>query len=582
MNEAFNKKLETLTGQMSLLKVGFEEVVIVIGKEFVPLILKGITKLKGMVDAVMPWVKANKKLLATLMGVGAGGAGLIFALSSIGFLLPGLITLFAALSGPIGVLIIAATALAGAFIWLATKNKEATTQLGEFIKEQEKVSVALSDTEEKLLANKTETEEMTDRAEELRKKVAEEKDEMGPYHRLLEQIEDRLIDNIAETENLTTAKEGLLAAQKELQVSDIDAMLMRNQEEYAKLTSQVEYYRDAQDNANVMSARGGESLMMMHGEAAKTERALKANVKETEELVAARESLIKQDFVGPLQSEAGAIESVKDATSAAVVVEKDILQVIRDTVAAREAKNKADRWAADLIPELAAKNMELGEEIGKVATGSVEMAELSNAALDAFMEKSKETAEVFEDSFKYALEGVGGMFFSMFETIYTHEKNFLKAFSAAFGLTIVNTISNAIKGAVAELILFKIKEVGKAAMAGFFAPWMWAQIPLIAAAGATAVAGMKALAGKFKPKPLTFEGGLDRGPVPYTGYHLLHKDELVFNPDRNNQGQLAAALGGGAGEISVRNSFFGPLNTEIDLNEAGIMMGRAIRRVLGG
>lgn len=161
------------------------------------------------------------------------------------------------------------------------------------------------------------------------------------------------------------------------------------------------------------------------------------------------------------------------------------------------------------------------------------------------------------------------------------EKNFGKAFVKGMGAVFLFTLQSAIQMSVAEIIAFKIKEMWKAGIGSFMNPGNLIKIPLIAAAGAAAVSALRGLEGKlFKQPTLSFEGG---GVIPFTGPHMMHKGEIVFNPEKNDAADLAnfAGGGGGVGFQMFQSNFYGSMHNDVDVRKAGKIIGEQLARRIG-
>jgi TP901 family phage tail tape measure protein len=130
-SEAFNKKLNSLSGQLGILKAEFEAIIIPIGKAFVPTIVKLAKSLGDIAKKMAPFIQQNAKFLTVLLGGGVFAAGLIAALSSLGLMLTALPAIFAAIAGPIGIVVAGVLALAGAIAYLTLREQKLPTTLKE-------------------------------------------------------------------------------------------------------------------------------------------------------------------------------------------------------------------------------------------------------------------------------------------------------------------------------------------------------------------------------------------------------------------------------------------------------------------
>lgn len=114
------KQLQTLVNQFTILKNKIVSAAISIGATLGPALKGTIEKLKGTVERVAEWVKTHPKLTEVIVKSAAAFGSLLMVLGPLMMMLPGLIAAgpligagFTAMLGPIGLVIIALTALAG-------------------------------------------------------------------------------------------------------------------------------------------------------------------------------------------------------------------------------------------------------------------------------------------------------------------------------------------------------------------------------------------------------------------------------------------------------------------------------------
>jgi TP901 family phage tail tape measure protein len=109
-NEA-SKRLETAASRMSILKNIISDLGITIGDFFIPLLKSIVDSVMPIIDNIQVWINENPELAKTIGTIVAVVGGLMLVLGPLMMMLPGLATLFTALSGPIGLIVLAITAL---------------------------------------------------------------------------------------------------------------------------------------------------------------------------------------------------------------------------------------------------------------------------------------------------------------------------------------------------------------------------------------------------------------------------------------------------------------------------------------
>ena len=117
LQTAFNVKMDSFSGQMSLAKADLEAASIALGKLFLPSLLKLVKAVSDIASAMVPWIERNRNLVKILTGVGLGGAGLLMGMSTFGLVLIKLPMLLAAATGPIGLMTLAILAAAAAVVY---------------------------------------------------------------------------------------------------------------------------------------------------------------------------------------------------------------------------------------------------------------------------------------------------------------------------------------------------------------------------------------------------------------------------------------------------------------------------------
>lgn len=463
INEAFNKKLQTLTGQIGLMKANLEAVIIPLGKAFIPAIIKAMQWVTKIAQQMGPWIAANAKLLAVLAGGGAFAAGLIASVSAFGLALTFLPAAIAAATGPIGLLVAGALALAGALTFLALRQEAIPTSA-------EGIDDAWFENEKQLRA--------------LKAQVTDTKDEM-------------------------------LAAQ--------DAVDMASGS-----------YRSSAQEALKLKA----SIAELEERSRKL-IAAKLTLQEVENQEAATKKLLKelQDALNT-STETGIALSVQKFVTDAAILDMTITF----------ANNLRQIFVED-IPEL-----------------WFQMAGQYNDAL-VTMESASERAT----------RNMASAFFSLFDRVSDAEKNFVKATLKTLGLAITATIRAEIQRAVGELLVTKVKEIGKATVE---APGTLGasllRIPAILAAAGAGIAAVRAIEKRIAPSFL--HGGISPGGLVQT-----EPGEIMFNPQTNTLADLAGMLGqSGVGDVNVFSSHFGPISGIADAEALGRAIGEEFRSAAFG
>lgn len=146
MNEMFGGRaadeVKTYSGRLQQLKNITGDLYEEIGFALIPIIMRLLAVIKPIIVRTISWVNQNRKLVAILTGVGVGGAGLLFAVSSLGLLLMGLPAILGLLSNPITLLILGLMGIAAALIAIGLAGK---TVIPDTMEEIEKRMSTVSD-----------------------------------------------------------------------------------------------------------------------------------------------------------------------------------------------------------------------------------------------------------------------------------------------------------------------------------------------------------------------------------------------------------------------------------------------------
>ncbi len=97
--------LGTLEGKMAHINVMMGDMSENIGKALAPAFEALLSKLVPVIEKIVAWAEENPKLIATILAVSAGLAGVIAVVGTLGLILPSIIAGFTLLIGPVGIAI---------------------------------------------------------------------------------------------------------------------------------------------------------------------------------------------------------------------------------------------------------------------------------------------------------------------------------------------------------------------------------------------------------------------------------------------------------------------------------------------
>ena len=98
--------VQTTTAEsLQAMKAQFADTADTIGRTLIPAVTQLLEAITPVLTAVGRWVSENPKLTAAIIGATLAISALLVALGGIGLLLPGIITMFSVLAGPIGIII---------------------------------------------------------------------------------------------------------------------------------------------------------------------------------------------------------------------------------------------------------------------------------------------------------------------------------------------------------------------------------------------------------------------------------------------------------------------------------------------
>ena len=112
------RTMDSPTNKLRILGSQFDELKIKIGENIMPVLSQFMSSISNVINKVKDWINTHPELAKQLtIIIGAIGA-LALVLGPILIMLPGIAILFSALTGPIGLVVIAVMALTAAGIWL--------------------------------------------------------------------------------------------------------------------------------------------------------------------------------------------------------------------------------------------------------------------------------------------------------------------------------------------------------------------------------------------------------------------------------------------------------------------------------
>lgn len=116
---------DTAEGGLVVLQRSLGDIAEEIGATFIPILKDLIEKITPVVEKVVDWIKENPELTRNMIIVAGAVAGLVAVVGALGLALPGIITAFTFLSGPIGIVIAALVALGAAVVMIKNNWKKA-------------------------------------------------------------------------------------------------------------------------------------------------------------------------------------------------------------------------------------------------------------------------------------------------------------------------------------------------------------------------------------------------------------------------------------------------------------------------
>lgn len=116
----FTENNDSFIRRQQELNASIKETKKALGEALLPMVDKLLKKILPIVEKIKTWAEENKKMSPILIGVGLALAGIVAALGILGLMLPMIITGFALLISPVGLVIVAIIALIAWITWLAS------------------------------------------------------------------------------------------------------------------------------------------------------------------------------------------------------------------------------------------------------------------------------------------------------------------------------------------------------------------------------------------------------------------------------------------------------------------------------
>lgn len=566
LQQAWNVHLQSFDGQMGLLKSSAESLATSVGQVLLPQLLGLMSSIKDATDEWRPFIRENAKLIAILIGGGLAGAGLLGALSTVGLMLMGLPALFAAVATPVGGLALVFLGTFGLIATMTAFNERAaasTTILDAWRGEQKKVTDQLESLNNQMLDSKVAVEELKSRVVSLKAGVAAGGEAQAGYERALALTSKEL--ELAEQRHreLEDAQKDQLKVQEQLTEAKLNDLIVQTEARIADLTLQQEALNARIEYMGPTSEREFDRVVRMAGQ---TETELKAAnaalIEMTTLLTDLRNTTAGEgdsSFMGPLQDPNNMfVTPAGEMPAPGAFDQPNALPWLNPD---QQAEDKAllDAWKVET--DAYYEGLKKGEDdyAEKVDEQRTRVEKLINKQTNAAVSAGIGFASAWSNSFRSVLAA---------------ERGFANAFGTATVLGTFNVLEQVIKAYTAQVIAFKIKEIGKATMGApmSFGATLAAIGPIVAGAS-VALAGLSAIKSKFADKNnvRSFETG---GVLPETGMFMGHKGEVVYNPAKNSGADLARFMGqagaGGVGGITlnVDGNVYGMEDVKALLDEA--------------
>jgi hypothetical protein len=554
LNEQFGgraqKTAETYAGRLARLKNATGDLYEQIGFALFPILESLFDKIRPLIEQAGEWIRSHQKLTAVIGIAGVGGTGLLFALAMLGLALPGIVTAIGAMLSPIGLAVGAIGAMVAAVMLLTGRMPPLHTRLNEFQKFQAQLNAEIAEGNKKVSESEERSKALKSEIEGLTKKVAEGGSESKRYAGRLAEAKRELSESEEATKNLREETEALTEAQRDQERLKLAALIAENRREYEGMIS----VQEQANNRTFASARAFESQMRS------TEVSSRELARNREELRLLTEQLIA---LNPWAQRTA--ESMSDIAQPKGRIAPSWMTAEPGGEQPPMPEPMTDEQVGEFQDRFDIINEELDRYSGHISTVEDDV---SNARarmqndFDAWAESQGAFAANFASSWA-----------SAFTAVLQSEKNVSKALGKSLVIALIETFKQVIKTYTAMITADKLKEIGHATIQAplSFGATLAAIGPIIAAA-TIAIAGLNALEAKFVG---SFEKGIPF--VPQTGIAQVHRGEMIVPAS-----QAAAMRAGAGGSIYAPANFFGPINSELDLKNAGRVIAEHLQHVYSG
>lgn len=183
------KQLKSLTNQLKIAKNTIVNTAISLGEQLAPTIIEVADKIKTIIGKVRDWIKEHPELTKGIALTAAKVGALLLVLGPITMMLPGLVTgftllggAFTALTGPVGLVVIALAGIALAVKEITTNLREAKKAMQDFADESKVFGDAASNFQKLWIVARKEGGETLDQFNELMKRFG------GNWEHIMKQI----------------------------------------------------------------------------------------------------------------------------------------------------------------------------------------------------------------------------------------------------------------------------------------------------------------------------------------------------------------------------------------------------------
>lgn len=565
-----------------------------IGNGLLPVITQLLGKIQPYIEAFTKWAAAHKDVVLAIVGGGIAGAGLLAALTLLGQA----ITILATPAGPIALAITGLAALVGWIVKLKVEHGQLPAAIQETVDAIIKENAEIDKLNKKLheLPDGTEfnqiRQDTLDKLDEAKKKLDALTDSMKKFFDAGQggtETEDTLKARI----DVLTKDAARLQAQLDSmpepfgifklgsKKNDVREELEKTRKELALYQGQLDILEQAKPKpagAVPETGVGASAALSPEDQQRKTRLTIiSEDKKETQEWLDAKIAMASEERDHEIESadKAGksrvdaevkynkAVEDARDAHIAAMLAKErtENLQPLNEEQDVRRQQVQDPNFTGPRQPFG-------GENAVQTPGGPVDLTPHGGPAptlpTDEFQQNADDIIQINDDTIDQMKDGwtdltgqildeldrqkaahrqqgsaILDTWGGTFESLLNAGDAFGQAFYKSTVLTLLKIGQAKIQGALGELLITKVIEVGKALMG---APLSFgaslAAIPLILAAFGASTAALGAAEKAFSPKG-SYEVG---GVIPETGPYKMHAPEVVFNPKKNTMGDLVSFL----------------------------------------